>query len=318
MKKVIIKENDSSQRLDKFLLKAFPHLPKSLMYKAIRKKDIKLNGKRCEISTMLDTGDELLIYLNDDVLAKKETSFEFLNSKGDINVVYEDDNLLIIDKAPGILVHDDKDNHGNTLIDMIKHYLYKKGEYNPKSELSFSPALINRIDRNTGGLVMAAKNAETLRIMNQKLKDHEIEKYYLCVVIGKLSKKTGRLESNMSKDKEKNIVSLDKNENTKSKIAITEYKVLEEKSSFSLLEIKLITGRSHQIRAQFAEISHPLLGDPKYGNMEINRNMQISYQALYSYKLKFSFISDAGKLDYLNKMEFSAKNIWFMDMFDNM
>ena len=174
MKTVTIEKNDAGQRLDKFLTKSYPNLPQSMLYKAIRKKDIKLGGKRCEISTRLQEGDVLSLYLKDEFLQQQPEQFDFLKAPEKLNILYEDDNILLLDKKPGLIVHPDEHYHFDSLIARVQHYLYTKGEYSPHDENSFAPALVNRIDRNTGGIVMAAKNAEALRILNQKVKDQAV------------------------------------------------------------------------------------------------------------------------------------------------
>ena len=194
MKEVVIRANDAGQRLDKFLTKAYPNLPQSMLYKSIRKKDIKLNGKRCEISTRLQEGDRLTMYLKDEFFQTVPKEYDFLKSPKKLSIVYEDENLLLLDKQPGLIVHPDETYHFDSLIARVQHYLYDKGEYNPEQENSFTPALINRIDRNTGGIVMAAKNAETLRIMNQKVRDRELVKLYLCIVCGHVEPREATLK----------------------------------------------------------------------------------------------------------------------------
>src|SRR5699024_10592596 len=189
MKEITIGANDAGQRLDKFLTKAYPNLPQSMLYKSIRKKDIKLNGKRCESSTRLQEGDRLTMYLKDEFFQTVPKEYDFLKAPTRLSIVYEDENLLLLDKQPGLIVHPDETYHFDSLIARVQHYLYDKGEYDPKAENAFAPALVNRIDRNTGGIVMAAKNAEALRILNQKVKDREMHKFYLCVVCGHLKEK---------------------------------------------------------------------------------------------------------------------------------
>ena len=200
MKQVIIAQNDANQRVDKFLTKTYPNLPQSMLYKAIRKKDIKVNGKRCEISTRLQEGDVLTMYLKDEFFAQAPKEYDFLKAPLKLNIIYEDENIMILDKKPGLIVHPDEHYHFDSLIARVQHYLYENGEYDPEAENSFAPALINRIDRNTGGIVMAAKNAETLRIMNQKVKDREMDKLYLCVVCGVPKKKTDILTGYLEKN----------------------------------------------------------------------------------------------------------------------
>ena len=311
MRKFIIEKNDSGQRLDKFIAKAVPALPKSLMYKEIRRKNIKINGKRADISQKLCEGDEVSLYVKDEFFAPVRENYDFLSASKKLTAVYEDENVILLDKSVGILSHPDDNEYNDTLISRVKRYLYEKGEYDPKKENSFTPALVNRIDRNTGGLVIAAKNSESLRILNEKLKNREIKKYYLCVVHGIPAKKSGCLISYMIKDEKNNKVRVYDSEVPGSKTMKSEYRVLDEKNGLALVEVELHTGRTHQIRAQFSHIGHPLLGDGKYGTNALNKKYGYKKQFLYSYKLKFDFTSDAGILDYLNGREFEAEDVWF-------
>lgn len=318
MKTVIIGANDAGQRLDKFLTKSYPNLPQSMLYKSIRKKDIKIGGKRCEISTRLNEGDVLTMYLKDEFFEKSGYEYDFIKAPDKISILFEDENIMILDKKPGLIVHPDENYHFDSLIARIQHVLYKRGEYNPDAENAFAPALINRIDRNTGGIVMAAKNAETLRIMNEKVRLREIDKFYLCVVKGKMPKHSDILKAYLEKNNAQNRVYVSKKPRENTKTILTKYTVLEEKRDFSLLEVELLTGRTHQIRAHMAFEGHPLAGDGKYGSNEINKRLKMPYQALYSYKLCFNFKTDAGILNKLNGKSFTAQNIWFMDEFATM
>lgn len=311
MKTFTISKNDSGQRLDKFISKAVPALPKSLMYKYIRTKRIKVNSKRAEISTKLNEGDMVDMYINDEFFAPVDEHYDFLSASKKIDIVYEDENILLLDKKVGLLSHPDETEYNDTLITRVKRYLYEKGDYNPKDENSFAPALVNRIDRNTGGIVIAAKNAESLRILNQKLKYRELEKYYLCVIHGTLSKKSGLLTGWLIKDEKKNKVQVFTSERNGAKEIRTKYKVLSEKDNLSLVEVELLTGRTHQIRAHFSSIGHPLLGDGKYGTNALNKPLGYKKQFLYSYRLKFAFSSDAGILNYLNGKSFEVEDVWF-------
>lgn len=315
MKEFTINRNDSGQRVDKFLQKAVPRMPQSLMYKYIRMKRIKLNGKRCEISTRLNEGDIMQLYINDEFFDTAAET-EFLTAPPVLNIVYEDENILLVDKKNGLVVHEDDEKTSDTLINRILHYLYDKGEYKPEEENSFVPALCNRLDRNTGGIVIAAKNAESLRILNQKIKDRELEKRYLCITVGIPPKKHDTMTAYLEKNADGNTVKVTDKKTPSNKTIITTYDVLKTVGRLALVEVKLETGRTHQIRAHFAHIGCPLLGDGKYGINQVNREYKVKTQALYSYKLKFTFAGDDnGCLDYLNGREFTVKDVWFENKF---
>lgn len=314
MKEFIININDSGQRVDKFLQKAVKRLPKNLMYKYLRTKRIKLNGKKCEISSKLSEGDVMQLYINDEFF-EEDTQTEFLTAPSNLDIIYEDENILLVDKKCGLVVHEDDANTSDTLINRIKHYLYEKGEFRPEDELSFVPSLCNRLDRNTGGIVIAAKNAEALRIMNQKIKNREIDKHYLCITYGIPQKKHDIMTAYLEKNEAENKVYISDKKSGSNKTIITEYSVLKIKDDLALLDVHLITGRTHQIRAHMAYIGCPLLGDGKYGVNKKNREHNIKTQALYSYKLKFNFNMDSGILEYLNGKTFEVDDIWFVKEF---
>ena len=317
MKQFIIKENDANQRMDKFITKSVPKLPQSMMYKALRTKRIKLNGKKCEISTRLSVGDLVEMYINDEFFEETEEKYQFKEAKNDIDIVYEDENIMLLNKPQGLVVHEDNEHTTDTLINRVLRYLYEKGEYNPDEELSFTPSLCNRIDRNTCGFVILAKNAEALREMNEIVKERMVTKKYLCIVHGTPKKNSDTLKDFLYKDSNKNTVTITKNPTPETKTVITKYNVIKSSGDYSLLEVELITGRTHQIRAHMAFIGHPLLGDTKYGFNRDNKGTGFKYQALCAYKLHFEPNENIHLLSYLNGKTFEIKNIDFADKFIN-
>lgn len=312
MRELQIGPNDAGQRLDRFLAKAVPLLPASLAQKYIRIKRIKRNGARTERDARLEIGDSLQLYINDEFFDKPREDNAYLTvAAPKLNIVYEDEHLLLVDKRPGLAVHPhDGAEYGRTLIDHIQAYLYQKREWNPRGENSFIPALCNRIDRNTGGIVIAAKTAEALRVLNQKIKDREIDKRYLAIVEGTPRPRKGTLTGYLFKDAKKNRVFVTDIPQPGTKSCQTNYEVLATNQGLSLVECELITGRTHQIRAQFAHAGHPLLGDGKYGKLD--KRFDRNYQALYSYKLTFQFTTDAESLAYLNGRCFQVERVDFV------
>ncbi len=318
-----IQKNDAGQRLDKFLSKAVKGLPMSLMYKFIRTKKIKVNRARCEQSQILREGDEIQLFIKDeffDIASKDTSALTAITPK--LDIVYEDENILLLNKRPGVLVHDDAEGGENTLIMHVKAYLCGKGEYDPATEQSFAPALCNRIDRNTGGMVIAAKNAEALRVMNRLIREDELSKCYLCLVHGHMEKPSATLRDYLRKDSAHNMVEIREKPFPGAKEIITKYRTLGERREggdvISLLEVELVTGRTHQIRAHMAHIGHPLVGDGKYGINRDDRRSGYKFQALYAYRLGFRLREDGEALDYLRGREFviSPDSIWFTKGFD--
>ena len=316
MKEIKVTKNDSGQRIDRFLSKSFP-LGQGQICKLARKNCIKLNGKKCKPETHIEENDIIKLFIPDDMLIPKAKAdpddFSAVSDK--IDIVYEDENILLVDKPVGMVVHEDESGDSDTLINRIKSYLYHKGEYRPENELSFAPALCNRIDRNTCGIVIAAKNAEALRILNQKIRDRELTKLYLCIACGKVTPDSATLTAYLEKNSDTNTVKIS-DRKTKTNLTIkTKYKVLAYNGENSLLKVDLLTGRTHQIRAHLAYIGHPRLGDGKYGNNKLNRQYGFKYQALCSYELEFKFTTDAGCLSYLDGKRFKAKAHDFVKIF---
>lgn len=328
MREFIINSNDGGQRLDKYVSKTLRGLPPSLMYKFIRKKKIKVNGKRAEEKQILNAEDTVQMYIPEEFFEDKKSDAnteEMSRIKVRLNIVYEDENIILCDKKPGLLSHtgDESENHSDessereTLIYQIKAYLYQHGEYNPEAENSFAPALCNRIDRNTGGIVIAAKNAPALRAMNEMIKEGGVDKKYLCAAHGKFAQKTDVLRGFLFKNSKTKTVKVLKEKIQGSKEIITEYKALDYDKShdLTLLEVTLHTGRTHQIRAHMASIGHPLLGEGKYAQNKTDRNLGWTHQALYSYKIAFDV--KEGELAYLDKKEFTVnlENVRFLRFF---
>lgn len=315
MKRVEIKKNDAGQRLNKFIEKSFPAIPASLMYKSIRTKNIKVNKKRCTPDQKLCEGDLVDIWLKDEFFVQPPHQYDFTNAADRLDVVYEDENILIANKPQGLIVHQDEHYEPDTLIFRIQKYLYNKGKYNPENENSFAPALVNRIDRNTSGMVISAKNANALRILNAKMKAREIQKKYLCIVCGRPNPAEATLEGYLEKNESQNRVYIEKRRSATGKTIKTHYKTLDTVNNFSLVEVDLLTGRTHQIRAHMASIGHPLLGDGKYGTNKVNRSSGYYKQALCSYQLTFAFTTDAEELNYLCGKRLEIENIPFVKDF---
>ena len=317
MRELTVKKNDAGQRLDKFITKTLD-IPPSLLYKSIRTKKIKLNRKRAEANTILAVGDTIQCFLAEEFFKCETDDGSLSRITPHLDIVFEDENIMLLNKRPGVSVHEDEKGSTNTLITHVQAYLYQKGEYKPNDEQSFAPALCNRIDRNTGGIVIAAKNAETLRVMNEKIKNREIDKFYLAAIHGIPQKKSDTLSAYLRKDSEKNMVRIyDKNPPRDAKPIKTKYKVIATSKDMSLIEVELLTGRTHQIRAHMSHVGHPLVGDGKYGINKSDKTQGYKYQALYSYRLKFSFIGESTHLEYLNGKEFSIpkNSIYFTEEF---
>ena len=312
MRKFEVSKNDADQRLDKFVQKVAGNLSPSLMYKYLRKKSIKVNGKRAEGNTRLQVGDVVEMYINDEFFTQKSDDFRTIAYRPDLGIVYEDENLLLVDKKPGVPVHADDHGSRDTLINQVLLYLYQKGDYDPAKEQSFTPALCNRLDKNTGGLVIVAKNAAAGRALYEIVKARQVEKRYLALVLGHLQPKEATLKAYLKKDADANMVRVSDRPLEGYKEIVTRYKVLKEGEDLSLLEIELITGRTHQIRAHLAYIGHPVAGDLKYGRMAQNKRSPFRHQALYAYSLEFK-LPEEHFLAYLNGKRFKVNEVYFKD-----
>ena len=324
MREIMISKNDAGQRLDRFLSKNIPGLPSSLAQKYIRLKRVKINGKGAKRDARLQSGDVLRLYINDEFFDKSENqrdskNLKFLenlkNWRPRLDILMEDENIILLNKPAGLSVHADESEKLNTLIYNIQAYLYQKGEWKPERENAFAPALCNRIDKNTGGIVIAAKNAEALRVIDAKIRAHEIIKSYLCVTVHKPEPSSGEIAGYLYKNPDKKLVKFYTRPIPGAKHALTDYQVLESEfynqDCLSLVKCRLYTGRTHQIRVSMAHIGCPILGDGKYGIGDINRRFGETRQLLCAYQIRFDFQDDAGILEYLHDQTFTVRQVPF-------
>ena len=294
-----VKDTDSNQRIDKYLRKVLNNHSLNAIFKAFRKKDVKVNGKPVQPDYLIQPEDQITIYLSKN--EKKEVSIAKIHVL--FRVVYEDDNVLLVEKPVGVSVQEDATSRGYSLSKQVLSYLFEKGEYHPVEDDTFVPSPVHRIDRNTSGLVLVAKNFATGQALAAMLRQRSnIEKYYVALVHGK-TLRSGEIALPLLKDSDKNEVRVSE----EGEKALTHYQTLKQTEEFSLVEVKIITGRTHQIRVHFAAIGHPLIGDNKYGNYKINdifaKKWRLKSQFLHAYKLKFYDIS--GRLSYLNNRVFT-------------
>lgn len=300
-----VNENDSGQRADKFITKALPDLPKSMMYRLFRKKDIKVNGKRCDISAVLQAGDIVTVYVKQELSGEKKHDMNFLKAPDSVDIVYEDGNILIAFKPVGLDSHSNSTSTSDTLINRIKHYLYNRKEYLPETESSFAPALCSRLDRNTSGLVISAKNASALRELNEAVRNGSVHKIYRCITVSPPPESEDIISAYHKKDDTRNIVRISDTFREGYKEIKTGYKILDSKKGLSLVEVTLFTGRTHQIRAHLAHINAPILGDGKYGSISANKRYGVFRQALCACSLQF-VLPKNSPLAYLNDISVNA------------
>ncbi|ERI99372.1 MULTISPECIES: RluA family pseudouridine synthase [Eubacteriales] len=310
MREFTVDRAADGRRLDALLGELTHGLPQPLLYKFLRKGRVRVNGKRVsQPGHRLQAGDRLECYLNDEFFQRPSPENAYLRVKPRFQVVYEDENILLADKYPGLLVLPDREEGVNTLEAQIQRYLYDRGEYRPGE--TFPPALCNRIDRWTGGIVIAAKNQPALEEMLERIRLRQVQKTYWCVVLGRLPRREGTLTGYLFKDSKKSRVYVGDSPRPGAKEAVTHYRVLRTNRELSLVEARLVTGRTHQIRAQFAAAGHPLLGDGKYGREPVNRRYHQSYQALYSREVTFIFPPGEGVLQYLSGRRFQVAQVPF-------
>ena len=305
MREFMVASGDDGRRLEKWLLKAAPALSYAQACRFLRLKKVRVNGKVTKEGATLHAGDVVNAYLDDACfLARPRENKLLAGFRPRIDVLYEDENILLIDKRPGLRVHGDEEEKVDTLITHLQAYLYQKGEYDGTG---FAPALCHRIDRFTGGIVIAAKNEAALKEMDARIRSRQVEKFYLCAVAGRMVPPQGELKNYLLKEGKRMRVL--NREAPGAQAARTRYRTLATDGDLSLLECQLLTGRTHQIRAQFAAAGHPLIGDTQYGDPKINQAHASHFQQLYSYRIVFRFTGTPGPLEYLNGQSFQVKKL---------
>ncbi|WP_394011484.1 RluA family pseudouridine synthase [Anaerococcus cruorum] len=305
MIEITITKNDANQRFDRFLRKYFENAPLSVIQKNIRKKNFKINGKRAKADTYVYEDDLIAMYISDENYNKWLTKTDFKPTDFNLDIVFEDKNIIIMDKESGLLTHStSKADYGNNLVDNMLSYLYKTNQVD-KSDKTFNPAVVNRLDRNTAGLIIGAKNANSLRSLNKAIRDNKIDKYYLTIVKGEITEKF-TIDTTISKNESKNKV---KSAGNGSRI-ITHFRPLETNGKYTLVECELVTGKTHQIRFSLAKNNTPIIGDRKYGdkitNKLVNDKFKINNQILLAYKVHFN---DIKNLEYLKDKTYESQKI---------
>ena len=305
LREFVIGQKDDGRRLEKWLPSVAPGLNFSLVRRFVRLKRVRINGKPAKEGAVLAAGDVVNAYINDEFFDAKPKENKLLaNFRCRIDVLYEDENIMLIDKRAGMRVHPDDEEKVDTLVTHMQAYLYQKGEYDGTG---FAPALCNRIDRFTGGIVIAAKNRDALHEMDMKIRNREVSKFYLCAAAGRMTPPAGELKGFLLKEGKR--VRVLKSAAPGAQAAHTKYRTISYENGVSLVECELLTGRTHQIRAQFAAAGHPLIGDTQYGDPEINKKYPSNFQQLYSYRVAFDFTTPAGCLEYLKGKSFQVKRL---------
>ena len=302
MKEIYISKNDGNQRFDRFLRKYFENAPLSVIQKNIRKKNFKINDKRAKADDFIYENDKITMYISDENYDKWLRKTDFKPGDFNLNIVFEDDNVIIMDKDKGLLTHaSSKADYGNNLVDQMLSYLYKTRQVD-KTDKTFNPAVVNRLDRNTEGLIIGAKNSTSLKSLNEAIKKREIDKYYLTIVKGDI-RENFTIGTKIAKNDRKNKVKSSKD----GSYILTHFRPIESNGKFTLLECQLITGKTHQIRFSLAKNNTPIIGDRKYGdsatNRLLNEEYKINNQILLAYKIKFNHINE---LAYLENREFES------------
>ncbi len=308
MREIRVGKNDSNQRLDRFLKKYMDEAGTGFIYKMLRKKNIKVNESKASPEMMIFEGDTIQLYLSDETIDKFIGTKEVRKSKLAPRIIYEDENLVLINKPAGILSHGAGEEFEENIVDSLITYLIQRGDYIPRIEKTFSPSICNRLDRNTSGVIIGAKNSEALRLVNKAIKEGSVRKYYKTIVKGTI-KEDFEHKGFLIKDEDRNLVDISDKQGERSKDVYTKFRVIMSKGGYSLLEVELITGRTHQIRSTLQTMGYPVIGDRKYGNSVVNDEFRKKYglenQWLHGYRIVLNGLEE--KLDYLNSREFIAE-----------
>lgn len=314
MRQFTVTKQEDGMRLNRWLEKTAPRLSGALMYRFLRTKHIKVNGKRAEAGDRLRAGDVVTTFISDDFFVSDRPKYRFLGAASKLTVLYEDEQIALLYKPAGIAVHDEEGGTADTLVNRLLRYLYEKGEFDPEEAGCFVPALCNRLDTGTFGIVIAAKTRAALAEMNAVIKQRLIDKRYLAAVVGRPPE--GRFTAYLEKNEQKNMVTVRERPFGSARQIVTGVRVLKSSGELSLCEIELITGRTHQIRAHLAFLDCPVLGDGKYGRGEINRRYGLRRQALCAYKLTFALggrAADFPTLAYLDGSVTTVPSVWFAE-----
>ena len=303
MKTLIIDENHENQRIDKYLKKLLCRAPSSFIYKMLRKKDVKVNGVRVKENYILKKGDQVELFLYEDKFQEYTKEQSIYDLKIEFDVIYEDENILVVGKPAGLLVHEDIHEDINTLDHQVLTYLYQKGEYDPKADLGFTPGPVHRLDRNTSGIVIFGKTMRALQDLNEMMKKrHCIDKTYLTICFGNMPSK--ELIGYMKKDSVLNKVQVVSKDTPDALTMHTIVENVQTNGQYSLLKVRLVTGRTHQIRIHLSSVHHPIIGDKKYGDFEKNKMIKkkyhLNHQFLHAYQIRFT--KPIGCLKYLQDL----------------
>ena len=307
MKIITVDKNEAGQRLDKLLMKQLNKAPKSFIYKMLRKKNITLNGKKADGSEKTQLNDEIKLFLSDETIGNFSETFNIITVDYDFAVIYEDSNILVVNKPAGLLSQKaEKDDI--SLVEHIISYLLSKDEINTEELQTFKPGICNRLDRNTSGLVVAGKTLLGLQTMSELFRDRTLDKYYLCIVKGTI-KAPQKIAGYLKKDEKTNKVSITEIFTEGSEPIQTEYQPVKYNEKYTLLKVKLITGKTHQIRAHLSSTGHPIIGDGKYGSKAVNSEFRkafgLEHQLLHAYQLKFPQMD--GEFEKLSGKELIAQ-----------